>query len=285
MGSQNIWAKTRGWAFNTSFLVGFCMVINREILDKIGGVDETFYTGDDIDLSIRFRKAGYRMIVLPMVFVYHHGFQTGEKVHGKPSKPGGWNSRTMSDETNKHLIQKHGFISWWKTMCKADIPPWNNGSEDQTIKEIVGENDSIIELGCGHNKIFPHSLGVDLIPKGKEIPFVGGKSVADEIRNVETIKMGSKFKYVLAQQIIEHLTDPLFSLQHWVELMDEGGKLIISTPDEDKVDGINLNAQHKHVFTPVSLARLGDICGLKVENIYTTYDFFSFTAVFIKGDK
>ena len=285
MGSQNIWASTRGWAFYASFLIGFCIVVDRNILDKVGGIDETFYTGDDIDLSIRFREGGYKMVVLPTVFVYHHGFQTGEKVHGKPEKPGGWNSRTMGDETNKHLIQKHGFIPWWKTMCKVEIPSWDNGSEDQVIKEVVGESDSIIELGCGHNKIFPRSLGVDLIPKGEEIPFVGEKSVADERWDVGIIEMEPKFKYVLAQQIIEHLTDPLLALQYWVKLMDEGGRLIISTPDEDRVDGINLNAQHKHVFTPLSLIRLGEMCGLKPENIYTTYDFFSFTIVFTKGER
>ena len=74
------------------------------------------------------------MIILFMVFIYHHGFQTGEKVHGKPSKPGGWNSRTMSDETNKHLIQKHGFIRWWKTMCRAEMP---SEIENQRLKNSI----------------------------------------------------------------------------------------------------------------------------------------------------
>ena len=134
MGSQNIWAKTKGWASYTSFLIGFCMVFNRKILDEIGGIDESFYTGDDIDLSIRIREAGYKMIILPMIFIYHHGFQTGEKVHGKPSKPGGWNSRTMSDETNKHLIQKHGFIRWWKTMCRAEMP---SETENYRLKNSI----------------------------------------------------------------------------------------------------------------------------------------------------
>ena len=124
MGSQNIWAKPRGSIFYTAFLVGFCVLTNRQILDEVGGVDENFYTGDDIDLSIRYRIAGYKLIVLANVFVFHHGFQTGEKVHGKPDKPGGWNSRNMSDETTKHLIQKHGFMPWWKTICKAEIPLW-----------------------------------------------------------------------------------------------------------------------------------------------------------------
>ena len=69
-----------------------------------------------------------------MIFIYHHGFQTGEKLHGKPSKPGGWNSRKMSDDTNRHLIQKHGFIRWWKTMCKVEMP---SGEEINILKKTI----------------------------------------------------------------------------------------------------------------------------------------------------
>ena len=49
----------------------------------------------------------------------------------------------MSDDTNKHLIQKHGFLRWWKTMCKADAP---SGTENKILKEIVEK----IFAKCSH---------------------------------------------------------------------------------------------------------------------------------------
>lgn len=45
-------------AINGAFMMG-----RREVLDKIGGFDEAFFMyGDDLDLCIRVRKAGYRIV-------------------------------------------------------------------------------------------------------------------------------------------------------------------------------------------------------------------------------
>lgn len=45
-------------AINGAFMMG-----RREVLEKIGGFDESFFMyGDDLDLCIRVRKAGYRIV-------------------------------------------------------------------------------------------------------------------------------------------------------------------------------------------------------------------------------
>jgi O-antigen biosynthesis protein len=42
-------------------LAGAFMMIKKEVLDKVGGFDETFFMyGEDVDLSYRIQKAGYR---------------------------------------------------------------------------------------------------------------------------------------------------------------------------------------------------------------------------------
>ena len=60
------------------FLIGFCMMIKKSVLDNIGGLDERFGLGgeDDLDLSIRIRNAGYRLKILRDVFVHHEGFKS-----------------------------------------------------------------------------------------------------------------------------------------------------------------------------------------------------------------
>lgn len=92
----------------TKVLVGFCVLIRRAHLDEVGGVLLDWELGDDIDLCIRFTKAGKAMVIDRRVFVYHHAFKTGVKVYGQPKKPGGWNSLEMVSATTQRLILKHG---------------------------------------------------------------------------------------------------------------------------------------------------------------------------------
>lgn len=116
MGPQNIFHGPPVALFETQFLIGFCVLFRRKTLDEIGGVDDSLPGGDDLDYSIRLRQKGFRMLVSNKTFVYHHGFQTGTKVHGGPDQAGGWNSPQMTERTNTALIKKHGFLAWWETM-------------------------------------------------------------------------------------------------------------------------------------------------------------------------
>ena len=80
-------------------------------------VSTTLPGGDDIDLSIRLRQAGYTLVCDRRAFVYHYGFRTGERVHGDRTVPGGWNSPQMIAATRDTLIAKHGqaaFADAWR---------------------------------------------------------------------------------------------------------------------------------------------------------------------------
>jgi GT2 family glycosyltransferase len=63
----------RGQYENAHFVHGFCMLVKRKVIDRIGMFDERFYpcTGDDLDYSLRARKAGFRLVNAKDVFVYH----------------------------------------------------------------------------------------------------------------------------------------------------------------------------------------------------------------------
>ncbi|NQT22584.1 MAG: glycosyltransferase, partial [Candidatus Omnitrophica bacterium] len=52
---------------------GFCMLIKRELIEKIGHLDESFGIGgfDDTDYSMRAHKAGYRSVCLHSSYVFH----------------------------------------------------------------------------------------------------------------------------------------------------------------------------------------------------------------------
>jgi GT2 family glycosyltransferase len=59
-------------------LTGFCLLVRREVLERIGGFDERFGLGffDDDDLCVRAREAGFGLLVALDVYVHHFGSRT-----------------------------------------------------------------------------------------------------------------------------------------------------------------------------------------------------------------
>ncbi|MBI2479616.1 MAG: glycosyltransferase, partial [Planctomycetia bacterium] len=59
----------------THRLVGFCMCVRREVIDKIGGFDARFgkFGFEDDDFTLRALVAGYRAMIANDVFIHHTG--------------------------------------------------------------------------------------------------------------------------------------------------------------------------------------------------------------------
>ena len=285
MGLQNIWSEANQYYQDVQFLVGFCMLVRREALDKIGGLDESFNTGDDIDLSIRLRSEGYSLINARDTFVYHHGFQTGELLYGKPDEPGGWNSLQMTEDTNDSLIKKHGFKKWWRTMVKPEEAKEQTehvDAEGDVIRSFVKEGD-VVELGCGGVRTVKGSTVVDRVAKGEEIPFVDWQeSIADvecDLNNSFPL-LEDAYDTVIARHIIEHCLDPVHFMLECHRILRKKGKLIIAVPDEDLINGIDINPEHIHVFNKDSLKNLGEVCGFKPVEYAQGYNIMGLVVVF-----
>ncbi len=56
-------------------LIGLCFLFKRELLDRVGYLDERFSPGhfEDDDYCYRARQAGYRLVIAKDTFIYHHG--------------------------------------------------------------------------------------------------------------------------------------------------------------------------------------------------------------------
>jgi glycosyltransferase involved in cell wall biosynthesis len=275
MGAQNIWFNTGGYAqFYVPYLVGFCVVVRRSAFNEIGGIDLNLPSGDDLDWSIRLRDAGYKLVVDKEVFVYHHGFKSGNRLMGDHQTTGGWNSYEMQFKTNTNLIKKHGLKKWWETVKgwspnpETDLLKIIQDSEGNVIREMITDQDhQIYDLGCGNNKTINRAIGVDMIAGGKKISTLAGVPVsqADIVANVANdlpIEEGSA-DIIIARHILEHCIDPLFTIQMWINKLKKGGKLILALPNQNWHSTIPMNSEHVHAYTPESAHRLLEAFNLK----------------------
>ncbi len=56
----------------TNYATGCCMLLSRDVLDKVGLLDENYFLYyEDGDLSQRVKKAGYKIIYEPRAICYH----------------------------------------------------------------------------------------------------------------------------------------------------------------------------------------------------------------------
>lgn len=279
-----------------SFLIFFMVMVRRKALDEAGGIDPS--TGaDDIDLSIRLKQAGYKLLVDPFAFIIHHAFQTGPRLRGDHTTKGGWNSPEMSETTNRNLIRKHGFRTFFETVSGTHKKP--DQVEDESKKDIEGkiikemvristneiENPKIVELGVGATKTVPNVIGVDRVAKGEVIPFLAGaKSVADVVADISEPlpKELNNADMVICRHILEHCPDTVKTIKIWSEILKMGGKMIIAVPDGDIGNTIPMNPEHLHQFYQESLENIFELCGFKQVTSVKSGNGISFISVFEK---
>ncbi len=79
--SQQWHGRHAGSRQSTLRLVGFLMMIRRELIEQIGGFDPIFGLGnfDDDDYCLRARLAGYQLVIAEDVFVHHYGSMSFNK--------------------------------------------------------------------------------------------------------------------------------------------------------------------------------------------------------------
>ncbi|WP_124727453.1 glycosyltransferase family 2 protein [Staphylospora marina] len=86
-------------------LSGFCLVMPRAVMEKVGMLDERFGLGtcEDDDYSLRVRRAGYRLIVAGDTYVHHFG-STSFRKHGYRE------FRKLLNQNRLYFLHKWGIL-------------------------------------------------------------------------------------------------------------------------------------------------------------------------------
>ncbi|MCY7763536.1 glycosyltransferase family 2 protein [Bacillus spizizenii] len=114
-------------------LVGFCLLVKKEVLDEVGGFDERYEGGsfEDDDLCLRVLQAGYQLKIALDSFVHHHGHAT---FTGNPDL----SISRLYEENRQRFIDK------WKVDVTAFFD-----SQPQLTALVPAEASSILHIGCG----------------------------------------------------------------------------------------------------------------------------------------
>lgn len=112
----------------TDWARGFCVVLKREVVDRIGGIDEVYGLAyfDDVDFSVRAIEAGFLVVLAKDTYVYHHRNVTFfEILKGKS-----WNEL---HEKNKLIYYK----KWGKPLRVVIILDRHSCNNEDRLARII----------------------------------------------------------------------------------------------------------------------------------------------------
>lgn len=116
-------------------VVGAFFLTRKSVLDKVGFFDEDYFMyAEDLDLCLRIKKAGYKIMYVPEVKTLHHkGISTGVKslTAGQSKattetrkKMTGYFYSTMKLFYKKHYAKQYPFFINWLVYLGIDIKWW-----------------------------------------------------------------------------------------------------------------------------------------------------------------
>ncbi|WP_336762907.1 glycosyltransferase family 2 protein [Paenibacillus sp. USHLN196] len=90
-------------------LVGAFILVRRETIDQVGGLDETFFMyGEDIDWCYRIKEAGWGIFYYPRTYIVHY---KGGSARRKPLKITYEFHRAMWVFHRKHYAKKYNLLT------------------------------------------------------------------------------------------------------------------------------------------------------------------------------
>lgn len=207
-------------------LVGFCMLIKKEVINKIGLLDETFTPGnfEDDDYSLRIRLAGYKLILCKDTFIHHFGSVSFKQDNSQYAN--------LLRENRKKFLDKWGFDSPYSMIIRYDIINLIDAAKDSKIE--------LLEIGCAcggtlleiKNKYKNASLfGVELNPNAAVVATSFAQVISANIEETELDFPEGFFDYIILADVLEHLQNPWIVLEKIKKYLKHGGKVLASIPN------------------------------------------------------
>ncbi len=206
-------------------LVGFCMLIKRSIVEKLGVLDELFTPGnfEDDDYSFRMIRAGYRLLLCHDTFIHHFGSVSFKE---KPQ-----NYHELLNKNALKFKEKWGFDARYSTFCRNEIID---------LMDINKPNMKVLEVGCAcgttllkikHLNKTAEIYGIELCPEPAAIAKQFATVTAENIEHADLVYEEGFFDYIIFADVLEHLYEPLTILQKIQKYLKPDGYVLASVPN------------------------------------------------------
>lgn len=219
-------SNKNGWRFKTK-LIGFCCLIKREVINKVGLLDEIFTPGkfEDDDYSYRIICNGYKLLLCTDTFIHHFGSVSFEQ-----TSPAYLNTFNKNKEKFK---EKWGFDSLYSSAMRNDII--NLIKEDDKNKNL-----NILYIKCGIGSML---LEIKNIYKNANLygietsleAYNVAKNVCDcVVKDIEKDELPYEehyFDYIIMGDIIGELNKPMDVIGNIKKYIKYNGHIIMRIPN------------------------------------------------------
>lgn len=135
----------------------------------------------------------------------------------------------------------------------------------------------VLDYGCGPGDMLLVARdmgfepeGIDAFPRSVEIARSRGLNVA--LGDASSLDYAENlFDAIVLQSVIEHIHDPLLTLEKLSGMLRPGGVLVVSAPTP--CSSFWDDPTHIRPYTPVSLKTLGELLGLEVGYVSYVFSF------------
>lgn len=266
------------WDYKSK-LVGFCYLIKKEVLEKVGVLDPIFTPGnyEDDDISLRILKNGYNLLLCRDTFIHHFG--------------------SVSFVNEGSLYGQYLTINKFKLNNKWKFDVNNSNSVKYHLTELITCDRNlpikVLEIGCG---IGASLLQIKNTFKNAKVYGVESNEMAGEIAkgildvkigNIESMELDYNedfFDYIILGDVIEHLINPWEFLKRLYKYLKPMGNIIASIPNVNHItvvrDIINgrfpyttaglLDVTHLRFFTIEEIKKLFASTGYDVNDVRNT---------------
>jgi len=259
------------------YLVGYCYLVKKSVIEKVGLLDERFSPGnfEDNDLSLRILLEGYKLLLCKNVFIHHFGSTSFRS--------------NMQNYINVYCSNKSKFDEkWGKDVLDGSVVRSNLVD---LFKKDKNESINVLEVGCGTGATLlyiknlyknANLYGIEIGKNSAKIASTYADIINEDVEKVILPYEEKFFDYIILGDILEHLKDPWKLLKNLNSCLKSDGYILTVIPNIMHISVIKeiingsftyqeagiLDKTHLRFFTLNEIYKMFYNANLQVEEVY-----------------
>lgn len=245
-------------------VTGACLLIRRELAERLGGFDEAYWNGhEDLDLCLRAREAGFRVVYEPRAVVTHLESQTKRLL-------GMENFVFRGGVENEEAKGRRRFLERWRDTIEVDEPRLR--AEDGLVAEDEALHVLFAMFGWQHEgggTILPRQIAKALVRRGHRVTVL---SAAPE-RRPDLPAYALEQRVDEGVRVLELFNRPTVFYdpsRPEIEADDPHARGIV----RELVAQLRPDVVHWHSLVGFSLAAPQDVHALGVPSVFTSHNYW-----------